>query len=122
MPEFKKNLQSLPQKLIAWLHGSRRKLATFGVGLLAIVLAYHVVFGANGLVVYEKKQKEYRQLQEQNHSLQQQNEQIEQQIKALKTDPQAIEKEAREHLHYVRPGDVVYTVPAKPADIKPAQK
>jgi len=84
------------------------------VGLLACVLAYHVVFGANGLLVYEQKQKEYRQLQEQNRSLQQQNQDLEQQIKALKSDPQAIEKEARERLHYVRSGDVVYTVSPKP--------
>jgi cell division protein FtsB len=93
----------------------RHKLATAGLALLACLLAYHVVFGANGLLVYKQKQKEHRQLQEQNRSLQQQNQDLEEQIKALKNDPQAIEKEAREHLHYARPGEVIYTVPAKPA-------
>lgn len=97
------------------MYGSRRKLATCGVGLLACVLGYHVVFGANGIMVYQQKRKEFQQLQEQNRLLQQQNQEAEKQIKALKTDPQAIEKEAREHLHYVRPGEVIYTVPAKPA-------
>lgn len=99
----------------AWAYQFRRKLATAGLGVLAGVLAYHVVFGANGFVVYQQKQKEYRRLQEQNRALQQQNQELEGQIKALKNDPQAIEKEAREHLHYARPGDVIYTVPPKPA-------
>lgn len=115
-------MQKSFQDLVVTLFQSRRKLATFGVGLLAAVLAYHVVFGANGLVVYEHKRKEYRQLQEQNRALQQQNQEIEQQIKALETNPQAIEKEARERLHYVRAGEVVYTTPSKPADPQSSHK
>lgn len=98
----------------------RRKLATAAVGVLACLLGYHVVFGANGLMVYEHKRAEYRQLEEQNRVMQQQNQDLEHQIKALKTDPQAIEKEAREQLHYVRPGEVVYTVSAQSQ--KPANK
>ena len=94
---------------------SRRKLATFGAALLACLLAYHVVFGANGIVQYEQKRKEFRQVQEQNRSLEQQNQELEKQNQALKNDAQAIEKEAREHLHYARSGEVIYTVPAKPA-------
>lgn len=105
-----------------WFRRSRRRLATVAVGLLACVLGYHVIFGANGVMVYRQKQKEYRQLQDQNRTLQQQNETLEQQIKSLKSDPQAIEKEAREQLHYARPGEVVYTVPAKPATTSTAHK
>jgi cell division protein FtsB len=125
--EVKNNLQGFVQSEViqratVWLNLFRRKLATLGVGLLAGVLAYHVVFGANGVVVFELKRKEYRQLREQNRSLAQQNEEIEQRIRALKTDPQAIEKEAREHLHYVRAGDVVYTLPLKPSETKPGHK
>ena len=39
-----------------------------------------------------------------------------QQIQALKTDQKAIEKEAREQLRYVRPGEYVY-VPPPPATV-----
>lgn len=111
---LKVHLKDFLQSIVQWFHRSRRKLATAAVGVLACLLGYHVVFGANGLMVYEKKRQESRQLQEQNRTLEQQNQELEKQIKALKTDPQAIEKEAREHLHYVRSGEVVYTVPAKP--------
>lgn len=82
--------------------------------MLACLLAYHVVFGANGLVQYEQKRKEFRQVQEQNRSLEQQNQELDKQNQALKTDPQAIEKEAREQLRYARPGEVVYTLAPKP--------
>lgn len=112
---MKKNLKCFVQSLVEWLYRSRRRLATCAVGLLVLALGYHVVFGANGLMVYEQKRKEYRQLQEQNRALQQQNQDLEKQNKALKNDAQAIEKEAREHLHYARSGDVIYTLPAKPA-------
>lgn len=91
---------------------ARHKLATAAVGILICALAYHVVFGANGLIVYEQKRRESRELQKQNELMQQQNGSLEQQIKALKSDPKAIEKEARERLRYARPGEVVYTLPA----------
>lgn len=119
---MKNNVQGFSQTAKPWLHRSRRRLATLAIGLLACVLGYHVVFGVNGIMVYRQKQKEYRELQEKNRNLQQQNESLEQQIKSLKTDPQAIEKEAREQLHYVRPGEVVYTTPPKPATTSTAPK
>ena len=112
---MKKDLKEIVPGWIEWLLRSRRKLATCAVGLLAFALGYHVVFGANGLMVYEQKRKEFRQLQQQNRSLEQQNQDLEKQNKALKSDAQAIEKEARERLHYARSGEVVYTLPSKPA-------
>jgi len=86
------------------------------------VVAYHVLFGANGLVVYGQKRSESRQLQEQVENLKRQNEQISQQIRSLKSDPRAIEREAREQLKYVRPGEMVYTLPVKPESTGPAQR
>lgn len=112
---MKKILQRFFQTSTVWIARSRRKLATVGAALLACLLAYHVVFGANGLLVYKQKRKEFRQIEEQNRVLEQQNQELERQNKALKTDSQAIEKEAREQLHYTRSGEVVYTLPAKPA-------
>lgn len=116
---MKQNLQKFSHAAAGWLYGSRRKLATLGFGLLVCLLGWHVVFGANGLLVYGKKRQEYRQVQEQNRALQQQNEELEKQNRALKNDSQAIEKEARERLHYARSGEVIYTVPAKPAEQQP---
>lgn len=101
----------------SWASGVRRRLATVSVGALILFLGYHVIFGANGLLVYRQKREQSRTIQQQIDSMQQQNATLEKQIKALKSDPQAIEKEARESLHYARPGEVVYTLPpaARPA-------
>jgi len=102
----------------AWLVENRRRLATGGVGLLAAVLAWHVVFGANGMVVYERKRAEYQKLQKQMQDLQAENQRLTESVKELKSDPKAIEKEAREQLRYARPGEVVYVLPDPPAGKK----
>ena len=47
----------------ARLYALRRRVATVTVGLLAGVLLVHVMFGANGMVVYKKKRAEYESLQ-----------------------------------------------------------
>jgi cell division protein FtsB len=94
----------------------KRKAAISATVLLTCVIFYHVVFGANGWVVYQKKKAEYQQLQGQLQKLGQENDSLQKDVKSLKTDKSAIEREAREQLHYTRPGEVVYVVPTKPAN------
>jgi cell division protein FtsB len=97
---------------MALLYGLRRRLATGAVAALTIWLFAHVMFGANGMVVYRQKKAEYQNLQKQIDDLQKENERYSQQVKSLQTsDPGTIEKEAREQLHYTRPGEVVYVAP-----------
>ena len=90
----------------------RHKLAATGVGILLCVVGYYAIFAANGLVDYQQKRRESKELDRQIKALQQQNGGMEQEIKALKSDPKTIEKEARERLRYARPGEVVYTLSA----------
>lgn len=105
---------------LAWLYGVRRRMATSGVAILTIWLFVHVMFGANGMVVYRQKRAEYQNLQREIDSLQKENDHYTGQIKALQTDPETIEKEAREQLHYARPGEVVYVAPTPPPSVIPA--
>ena len=86
-----------------------------GIGVLLSLSAHYVVFSANGLMIYREKRRTSQELDRQIKALQQQNSTMEQEIKALKTDPKTIEKEARERLHYTRPGEVVYSLPTAPA-------
>jgi cell division protein FtsB len=74
----------------------------------------HVMFGANGMVIYKTKRAEYQKVQTQIGELQKENDQYTQKIKALQSDPRTIEKEAREQLHYAKPGEVVYVDPETP--------
>jgi cell division protein FtsB len=100
------------------LHGGKerlyRLLAMAGVAVLLCVSGYYVVFSANGLMVYREKRRTSQDLDRQIKTLQQQNSAMENEVKALKNDPKTIEKEAREHLHYTRPGEVVYSLPTAP--------
>jgi cell division protein FtsB len=95
----------------------RRRIATIAVAVLAASLFVHVVFGANGMVVYKQKRAEYEALRKQIVQVQQENDRYTQQIQGLKSDQKSIEKEAREQLGYAKPGEYVYVapVPAKPA-------
>ena len=90
----------------------RRRIATIAVVVLAIALFVHVMFGANGMVVYRQKRNEYQELRKKIEQVQQENDRYMQQIQGLKTDQTAIEKEAREQLGYAKPGEYVYVPPA----------
>jgi cell division protein FtsB len=94
------------------LYALRRRIATGAVGLLAAWLFVHVMFGANGMVVYRQKRAEYQELHKQIAEAQQENERYTQQIQGLKSNQTAIEKEAREQLGYAKPGEYVYVPPA----------
>jgi cell division protein FtsB len=97
----------------------RRRIATIAVTVLAVSLFVHVMFGANGMVVYKQKRSEYEALRKQIVQVQQENDRYTQQIQGLKSDQKSIEKEAREQLGYAKPGEYVYVapVPAKPAPL-----
>lgn len=101
---------------LAWLYGARRRLATGTVAVLTLWLFVHVMFGANGMVVYREKRSENQDLHWQLEQLQKDNQAYTAQIKALKTDPKTIEKEAREQLFYMRKGETVFvdSPPAAP--------
>lgn len=113
-------VQMIAAKLFAW----RRRFATSAVSVLALMLAYHVVFGQNGWVAYHQKKVEYQKLETEVQQMQSENDHLTQQIQSLKTDPKAIEKEAREQLRYAKNGEVIYVMPAaKPqANTATAQK
>ena len=95
---------------------SRRKVATGAAALLALGVGYHVVFGANGLTVYQQKRQETQALNAQLQELQRENDLLKGHVGRLENDPNAIEHQAREELRYTRPGEVIYTLPGAPAD------
>jgi cell division protein FtsB len=93
-------------------HKGWRKVATGAAAVLALGMGYHVIFGQNGLTAYQQKRQDAESLDRQLHSLQKENEQLKGHVERLKNDPNAIEHQAREELHYTRPGEVIYTLPA----------
>jgi len=94
----------------------RRRIATAAAIVLAVFLGYHVIFGQNGVTAYQQKRVEDKELQKQIQQLQDENGRMKDHVDHLQNDPDAIEHEARERLHYTRPGEVIYTLNDKPAD------
>jgi cell division protein FtsB len=91
---------------------ARRKIATGAAGLLALMMGYHVIFGQNGLNSFRDKRHDEHELKHQVQDLQRENDILRSHVDRLSNDPGAIEHEAREDLHYTRPGEVIYTMPA----------
>jgi cell division protein FtsB len=102
-------------RLYERVHREWRKIATAAAAVLAVGMGVHVVFGQNGLTVYQQKRQDSQMLQSQLRSLQRENELLKGHVERLQSDPNAIEHQAREELHYTRPGEVIYTLPATPS-------
>jgi cell division protein FtsB len=101
------------------LYALRRRIATVAVGTAAALLLVHVVFGANGMVVYQQKHAEVQQLRIKTQKILEENEALTQQNAELGSEKsKAVEREAREHLHYAKPGEFVY-VPSDPQSTPP---
>nr|WP_255460978.1 septum formation initiator family protein [Edaphobacter sp. 4G125] len=108
--------------VVLWAVGGWRRWATVAAAALAIGLGYHVVFGQNGLISYERKTHDAKLLDQQLKTLQHENELLKGHVERLQNDPSAIEHQAREELHYTRPGEVIYTLPATSGASTPSSK
>jgi len=89
--------------------------------VLALLVTWHVIYGKHGISVWQQKRAEDHQLQQQIKDLQQENAEMRQHIQHLQSDPDAIQREAREKLHYAKPGEVIYTLPAQAQQAQPGK-
>lgn len=103
----------LSLRIARTMYQSRRRIGTGLAIVFALLLGYHVMMGRNGLSSYQQKRREDRALQVEIQQLQDENMRLKQHVDRLQNDPDAIEHEARERLHYARPGEVIYTLPEK---------
>jgi cell division protein FtsB len=100
--------------LFAWDLKTFRRNAIFVMALLSLALLVHEIFGRNGYMTLRREKKEYTRLQQQIQTLAEQNQHLEQKIDALKNNPDAVEKQARDQLHLAKPGELIYMLPARP--------
>jgi cell division protein FtsB len=106
----------LSKRALEFAQRAWRPAGTGVVVCVAMLLMGHVVNGKNGLTAWRQKRNEDRQLQKEINQLQQENAQLRQHVEQLKSDPDAIEREAREKLHYTKPNEVIVTLPPQPKD------
>jgi cell division protein FtsB len=104
---------SLSQRLLNGAGRAWRPAATAVAVCLAALLTWHVINGKHGVSVWQQKRAEDQQLRKEIQALEQENARMRVHVERLKSDPDAIEHEAREKLHYAKPGEVIYTLPAQ---------
>jgi cell division protein FtsL len=93
----------------------RRNLNWFLAAALALLLLQDV-FGTHGLIAMRRSQKEAERVQKEIDKTNEENRQLEERVKSLKTDPQTIERIAREEMGLARPGEYIFKLPPKPGD------
>jgi cell division protein FtsB len=85
----------------------RRKL--LGVAAcVAAVLTLVSVADAKGFRRYLLLRQDVESIQARNRALAEQNDALRREINALRNDPTALERAAREELGYIKPGEIVF--------------
>jgi cell division protein FtsB len=72
-------------------------------------------FGTHGVLAMRRSQKEAEEIRKDITRLDEENRRLQDRVKALKTDPAAIEKPAREIMKLARPGEVIFQTQPKPS-------
>ena len=108
------------------LHQARRRLISAAAVMASLFLLWHVMYAPNGAMVYQQKRATVKQLEVDLKTLRSENASYAKRVEGLKNDPHVIESEARQQLHFVRPGEHVYVTPrdvsAPPPALVTAQK
>jgi cell division protein FtsB len=81
------------------------------LGLALLALFLHDAFGTHGFLAMLRTQKEIKQIREQIGKINAENKSLSNEVNALKTDPKAIERIAREDMGLARPGEIIYKLP-----------
>jgi len=90
--------------------GLRRKAATLASIIALVALIVGALFGDRGLLHLIDQRQRAEALAREVEELQAENAQLVTEIAALRTDPRAIERLAREELGFARPGETVFLV------------
>ncbi len=106
--------QPLMQRWWSQYKANRRRIGTVAAAVFAVLLAWHVVSGRNGLTSWQQKRVDDKALAKEIEELTAENERISQHVDRLRSDPGAIEHEARLRLKLVRPNELYYVLPETP--------
>jgi cell division protein FtsB len=101
----------LSKRAVDWANRGWRPAGTAVAVGLALLLMGHVVNGRNGLNVWHQKRAEDKQLQQEMKRLEQENARLRERVEQLKSNPDAIAREARNKLHYAKPNEVIVALP-----------
>ena len=95
--------------------GLRRKAATLASVILVVALVVGSLFGDRGFLQLLRQQERAEALARELEELRMDNRRLASEIQALRSDPRAIERLAREELGLTRPGETVFLMREDPA-------
>lgn len=90
--------------------GLRRKAATLASVLVLIALVVGSLFGDRGMLRLIAQREHAQALEREIEGLRAENGRLAEDIRALRTDPRAVERLAREELGLARPGEKVFLI------------
>jgi len=93
----------------------RRNMYLFLIVGFALLLLQDV-FGTHGVLAMRQSQKEAQGIRKDISRLDEENQRLQNRVKALKTDPSAIERIAREEMKLSRQGEYIFQTHPKPAN------
>jgi cell division protein FtsB len=93
----------------------RRNMSILLVAALVLLLVQDV-FGTHGVLAMRRAQREAAKVKQEIQQIDTENRRLEDNVKSLKSDPQAIERIAREEMGLARPGEFIFKIPSKPSE------
>jgi cell division protein FtsB len=93
----------------------RRNMYWFLIVGFALLLLQDT-FGTHGVLAMRRSKKETQEIRKDIKRLDEENLELQNRVKALKTDPTAVEKPAREIMKLARPGEVIFETRPRPID------
>lgn len=103
-------------KLAAHIRQFIRANASYLLALGLLLLLLQDIFGTHGVMAMRRSQREAEEIRKEIDRLDEENRRLQDRVKALKTDPAAIERIAREEMGLARPGELIFKLPARPGD------
>jgi cell division protein FtsB len=91
----------------------RKKILVLGIGCLLVIVIVTSFFGKKGVMDINRARKNIRDLQATLEALKSERARLEREIRELESDPRAVEREAREKLWLIEPGEKVVVLPDK---------
>jgi cell division protein FtsB len=98
------------------------RYARYILALGLFLIGMHDVFGSHGLLAMRRTQARVKQLHGEIDRLNQENGELSKQVQALRTDPKAVERVAREEMGLARPGEMIFKLPEQPQENHTATK
>jgi cell division protein FtsB len=98
------------------------RYARYILALGLFLIAMHDVFGSHGLLAMHRTQAQVKQLHTEIDRLNHENGELSKQVQALRTDPKAVERIAREEMGLARPGEMIFKLPEQPQENHAAAK